>query len=287
MNPAKAAHRLSTRRQSVRRWIGVATILVATGPLAAQQPGRIDGTLTVNGESIPLTHALIYAEEEGFYQPDDPTWTLVLTSSELSPRDADDMFIDPSLRIGITWTAEFGDEPQLEILSQTMRVGDVSASGGTYPSLEISSRSEDAWIGRVFHAEEQEFFDDTYRYDLRFHAPMVDPNAMTGEPLPDGGGEPGAAYLRWTEAIHSGDLDALRDLVPEEMAAMLDEPDAAESLEMMAMMTPTNVRILEGAIDGDEAMLRIEGTMEGEAVTGEITMTRQGEHWLPTGSSVQ
>ena len=262
-------------------------ITFSSAVLAAQNPGRIDGTMTVDGQSIPLTHAVIYAEDEGFYQPDDPTWTLVLTESEISARDADDMFIDPSLRIGITWTAEFGDEPKLEVLSQTLRVGDLSASGGTYPSLEITSRDDGAWVGRVAHTEEQEFFDHTYQYDLRFHAPMVDPNALVGDPLPDGGGEPGEAYLRWTEAIHSGDLDALRKLVPADMAAMLDEPDAAESLEMMAMMTPQNVRILEGVLNGDEAMLLIEGTIEDEPVTGEITLMRQGDFWLPTGSSVQ
>lgn len=272
---------------SATRWLAAALVTLVSTALAAQGPGRIDGTLTVDGETIPLTHAVIYAEDEGFYQPDDPTWTLVLTGSEISARDADDMFIDPSLRIGITWTAEFGDEPKLEVLSQTLRVGEVSASGGTYPTLEISSRDDEAWVGRIVHTEEQEFFDHTYQYDLRFHAPMVDPNALVGDPLPDGGGAPGEAYLRWTEAIHSGDLDALRELVPADMAAMLDEPDAAESLEMMAMMTPKNVQILEGVLNGDEAMLLIEGTIEGEPVTGEITLMRQGDFWLPTGSSVQ
>lgn len=275
------------RHPGHRKWLAGAAALLMAGQLNAQEPGRVDGTLTIDGEAIALTHAVIYAEEEGFYRPDDPTWTLVFSSSEISPRDADDFFLDPSLRIGITWTSEFGDEPKLEILSQTLRFEDISASGGTYPTLEITSRGDDAWVGRVVHAEPQEFFDHTYQYDLSFHAPMVDPNAMVGEPLPAGGGEPGAAYLRWTEAIHSGDLDALRELVPADMATMLDEPDAAESLEMMAMMTPKNVKILEGSIDGSEAMLRIEGTIEGEPVRGEITLMRQGEFWLPTGSSVQ
>lgn len=267
--------------------VGLLAVFALAVGSNAQQPGGVEGSLIVDGESIPIRHAVIYAEDEGFYQDDDPTWTLVFSSAEIAPRDADDMFIEPSLRIGITWTSEFGDEPQLEILSQTLRVQDLSASGGSYPTLEITSRDDSAWVGRVVHAEEQEFFEHTYRYDLRFHAPMVDPDAMVGEPLPEGGGEPGATYLRWTEAIHGGDLDALRELVPEEMAAMLDEPDAAESLEMMAMMTPQNVEILEGTIDGDEAMLRIRGTIDGEPVTGEITLTRQGDFWLPTGSSVQ
>ena len=71
------------------------------------------------------------------------------------------------------------------------------------------------------------------------------------------------------------------------MAAMLDEAGAAESLEMLALMTPRNVRIVNGSLSGDEAFLQIEGTVESEAVKGEITMTRQGEFWIPTGSSLE
>lgn len=280
-------HPTLTASPQGQRCLAAALVAMTAISLAAQSPGRVDGTFTVDGESIPITHAVIYTEDEGFYDEDDPTWMLVLAGSEIGPRDADDVFLEPSLRIGITWTSEFGDEPSLQVLSQTLRTAETNVSGGSYPELEITSRDDSAWVGRVVQTEQQEFFDHTYQYDLRFHAPMVDPDAMVGEPLPAGGGAPGAAYLRWTEAIHAGDLDALRKLVPADMAAMLDEPDVAESLEMMAMMTPKNVEILEGVVDGEEAMLRIEGTMDGEAVQGEITLTRQGDFWIPIASTVE
>ncbi|REJ85547.1 MAG: hypothetical protein DWQ36_02870 [Acidobacteria bacterium] len=262
-------------------------LFVAAAPALAQEPGTAKGTATFNGNDLAIAYAAIYAEEKGFYDENDPTWTLVLTAEPVAPREIDDPFHDPSLTIGITWTSEFGDEPALEVLSNTLRVDSGSLSGGTTPTLEITSRDGDAWIGRIHLPEEQEFFDDRYFYDLAFHAPLVDPSAPIGDPLPEGGGAPGESYLRWTQAIHSGDLERIRALVPAEMAAMLDEPDAAESLELMALMTPQDVEIVSGSISGDEAVLRIVGTMEGEPVKGEVTMTRQGDLWLPTSSSME
>jgi hypothetical protein len=54
----------------------------------------------------------------------------------------------------------------------------------------------------------------------------------------------------------------------------------------MREMTPTEVRIVGGSIDGEIALLEIEGIMDGEKVTGEIEMTRMGEFWMPTKSSM-
>ena len=71
------------------------------------------------------------------------------------------------------------------------------------------------------------------------------------------------------------------------MAAMLDAPEAAEELEFMAIMTPTDVRIVEGSSDGSTAILRVEGRMEGEAVKGEVTLENHEGRWMPTASSME
>lgn len=254
---------------------------------AVPEPGTVTGSFTVNGEPVALRHAYVFREAEGFYDPADPTWMVVFTAEEVSPRDIDDPFLDPSLRLGLTLTSEFGDEPRLEVLSKTIRIGNASLSGGESPKLELEQQGPEVFAGRIHLAEPQTFFDDSYQYDLSFHALPVDPNAPIGEVLPEGGGEPGAAYLAWTRAVHSGDLDALKALVSPDMAAMLDAPEAAEELEFMALMTPTDVRIVDGSSDGSTAILNIEGTMEGEAVKGEITLERHGELWMPTSTSMK
>ena len=62
--------------------------------------------------------------------------------------------------------------------------------------------------------------------------------------------------------------------------------EAREQIEFMQEMTPTDVKILSGSTDGEIALLEIEGMMDGEKVTGEIEMTRMGEFWMPTKSSM-
>lgn len=122
-----------------------------------------------------------------------------------------------------------------------------------------------------------------------FSVPLSDPNAPIGDLLPAGGGEPGRAYLKWVEVVHAGDLERLKSILPPEMAAQLDAAtaeEARENIEFMQLMTPTGVTILGGSTDGEIALLEIEGLMEGEKVSGEITMTKTGDFWMPTKSSM-
>jgi hypothetical protein len=144
--------------------------------------------------------------------------------------------------------------------------------------------------GRVWHSEPQAVFDDTFQYDFTFRAALSDPDAPIGDPLPDGGGEPGEAYRTWVKTIHAADLEMLKSIVPPEMAAQLDAVSAEEArteIESMQLLTPTGVEILGGSSDGEIAILEVRGGMEGETITAEVTMTRMGEFWIPTGFSLQ
>lgn len=254
---------------------------------AVPDPGKVTGSFTVNGQSVEFRHAYFYRQAEGFYDPEDPTWMVLLTAEPVAPGDIEDRSIDPSLRLGLTLTSEFGDSPALELLSQNMQVGSFTMTGGKSPQMDFEQQGPEVFAGRVHLAEPQTFFDDTYHYDLSFHALPVGPNVPTGDPLPEGGGEPGAAYIAWTRTIHGGDLEALRALVTPDLAAMLDGPDAAEQLEFLALMTPMDVRIVDGYIDGSTAVLSIEGTMDGEVVKGEITLEQFDGLWVPTGTSME
>lgn len=267
------------------RLISSVALIPAFAVAAVPEPGNVTGTSTVNGEPVAFRHAYFHRESEGYYDPADPTWSLLITAEPVAPRDIDDSFIDPSLRLELTLTSEFGDGPSLEVLSQSLRVGDFSMSGGKSPELTLEQQDSKTFAGRVHLAEPQTFFDNSYHYDLNFHALPVDPNAPIGETLPEGGGEPGAAYLAWVSALHASDIDAVRKLVTPEMARMLDEPEAAEQLEFLAMTTPTDVNIIEASSDGTTAILQVEGMMDGESVTGEVTLERHGQLWIATSAA--
>lgn len=267
--------------------IASALLTTVVALAAVPEPGTATGTFTINGESVDLSHAYVYREPEGFYDPADPTWSVLITAESVAPRDVDDPFIDPSLRLSLTLTSEFGDGPSLQVLSQNLRVGHFSMSGGEKPLLQLEQEGPEIFAGRVHLAEPQTFIDDSYDYDLNFHALPVDPNAPMREALPVGGGEPGAAYLAWVNALHSLDVDTIRTLVTPDMAQMLDDPEADVQLEFLATTTPTDVRILEGSSNGETAILQVEGSMDGESVTGEVTLERHGEQWIATSGTYE
>ena len=263
------------------------------GSVQADEPSTaVEGTFTANGEKVELPYAYVYAEEEGFYDESDPTWTLLFVEHAIDERDLDDTIWDSAfIRLGITQTSEFDDEPTLQVYSQDIRFSGEDAgnvSGGSYPELTVTQAGPDRFAGRVHHAEVQEFFDDTFQYDLSFDLPLSDPNAPIGDPLPAGGGEPGVAFVGWCDAVHSDDMDRLKPYMTDDQIAMFEtvDPDQiAEDLEMMKMMTPTEVEILGGSSDGQTAILDVEGTIGGETMRGEITMELMDGRWINTNSA--
>jgi hypothetical protein len=258
-------------------------------PAAAGEGATVSGTFTADGKEVELPYVYVIALDEGFYDDSDPAWKITFVEHPLEERELDEHIWDAAyIELKITRSAAFGDEPELQVYGQDIRLSADSAgnmSGGTYPELELESTGPDRFSGRVYHTKEQQFFDHTFHYDFTFSAPISNPDAPIGDPLPEGGGEPGRAYQAWITAIHSGDLEQIKQLVPQDMRAMLDDEDAHESLEFMALMTPTEVTILGGSSDGATAVLEVEAIMEGEQVRGEITLTKQGEMWMATGSS--
>jgi hypothetical protein len=261
----------------------------STPSARAAEPAWVKGTLTGNGKTVELPYVYVYALEKGFYDDADPTWKVLFVQHEIEERKVDEHIWDSAyVELGITRTAEFGDKPELQVYSQSIRFSADSGgniSGGSYPKLELESAGPERFAGRVWLPEEQKVFDDTFQYDFRFSAPLSDPNAPIGEALPPDGGEPGKAYRAWVDAVHSGDLERLKKLVPAEMASQLDADDAKQNLEMMAAMTPTSVKVLGGSSDGKTAILQVDAVMDGETVRGEITLQKMDGFWMATRSS--
>ena len=259
----------------------------------ASDKSEVSGTLTLNGKDVELSHVYVWAEEEGFYKPEDPTWKILFVGREVSPRDLGDPIWDSAwVEIGITRTSESSGNTELQIYSQSIKKSaddPGNLSGGTYPKFEIDGLGTGLVTGRIFHEEPQEFFDDTYQYDFTFTASLSDPNAITGQPLPPDGGEPGMAYLKWVEVIHSGDLEALKKIVPPDLVEQIESASAdemKEQLDFLQATTPDKVKILSGSIDGDLAILQIEATVDNQSGEAEVELTRTDGIWMPTKLSM-
>ncbi|MEN8164601.1 MAG: hypothetical protein ABFS37_10770 [Acidobacteriota bacterium] len=257
---------------------------------AAESPDQevtLSGIFTANGEKIELPFVYAYALEEGFYSPDDPSWKLIFVDKAIEESELDEHIWDAAcVELLVTKSAKFDDEPKIQVYSQSLRLsadGGGNLSGGTYPEIELVKAGPDRFTGRVYHTEMQEFFDDTFQYDFTFDVPLSDPfepDAPVGDPLPADGGEPGKALLGWVNALHAGDIEALKTMVPAEMAGELDQEGAADDLEFMASMTPTDMKILGGSSDGETAVLQVEGMMDGETMTGEVTLKEMEGKWM-------
>lgn len=299
----------SARRTTV---VFLGLLILAAGMTTADEPAAsVEGFFSANGESVELPYAYAYREEGGFYDEEDPTWTLLMVDRPVEEADLDDMIWDAAyLRLGITETAEFGDDPTIRVYSQSIRFSAEQSgniSGGTYPELVMNAIGPERFSGRVHHPEVQEFFDDTFQYDITFDIPLSNPfppageaplargslpagdSLQAGDPLPAGGGGPGAAFLAWCDAIHAGDFDRIKALLTAEQAAILESEEERElfeeDLEFIQMMTPADVEIVSGTSDGETAILQVTGTFDGETAHGEITMNLVDGRWVNTETS--
>ena len=271
---------------------GAAAALAMPLTVSADDHSEVSGIMTANGVETALPYVYIW-QKEGFYEKDDPTWHFLFVEREVAEREIDDPVWDAAwVEIGITQTKGSSDEPTLEVYTQSIKLAADAAgniSGGPSPEFEIEGLGTDRISGRIYLPEMHEFFDDKYQYDFTFTASLSDPNAPLGEVLPEGGGEPGLAYLKWVEVIHAGDLEALKTIVPVDIAEQIaasSAEEAKEQIEFMQATTPKDVKIVRGSSEGDVALLEVEGTMDGEAVSGEIEMNRMGDFWIPTKVSM-
>jgi hypothetical protein len=120
-------------------------------------------------------------------------------------------------------------------------------------------------------------------FDVGFHITLVERRAR-GPALPDGGGEPGAAYLAMHEARLAGDDAAMLGMMERHraasMAEQLADPELAPLLARMRASGPQTARVVSGRADGDDAWLVVAGEMAGgKGFEGEVRMQREGGAW--------
>lgn len=158
------------------RSLAAVLLCVAGVALAADAAPKVSGTFVANGKTIQLPYAYVWAEEEGFYHESDPTWTIVFVEHPVEEEDLDFLSGTAWVRLGITHSAEFSDEPELQVYSQSIRLSAEAGgnvSGGEYPRIELTSTGPERFTGRVYHEETQKIFDDTFQYDLTFDLPFT------------------------------------------------------------------------------------------------------------------
>jgi hypothetical protein len=160
------------------------------------------------------------------------------------------------------------------------RQPDDSFNTSGYGTFELKRHDDDRVAGNWALKEPESFFDQTYDFDLSFDVAVT---PLPGAPLPADGGEPGAAYREWLAALAKGDVSALRRLGGSEYAYRFPEDDASqvkESIKDLRDGTPLQAKILRGLVDGDRAVLWVEGGDRDDILrAGRVRMQREEGAW--------
>ncbi|MCZ6727685.1 MAG: hypothetical protein O7A98_10095 [Acidobacteria bacterium] len=260
-------------------WLTAALICsLSTGTATWAQNGWAEGSFTVDGEMITIEHITVHEQEDPF-EEGQTAYLLTLSEQKIPYVEVDDMC-----------PGEYGNraiqlkvDQNREIFMTNYCFQGGNSSGETFV-VTFESFGPQEYSGSV--AAELEVFDSKVAFDLRFSALL--PEELPGELLPAGGGEPGAAYLAWTAAVKSGDLERIKALLsPDQLEGFdaLPAEEQEENVEFLQMMAPNEVEVLGGRLVDDIAYLEIRATMEGEPASGEVKLEHGGGIWVVVSES--
>src|ERR1051326_8739677 len=162
-----------------------------------------------------------------------------------------------------------------------------SFSGVGAQKLDVTAMDAKHVAGRIYLEKPDEFFKNTYIYDVKFDAPFsaapkeADAASLKGTQLPAGGGDPGKAYMAYTKVLAAGDLKGLRKAqgAAARRGQALGRSQLKEKVPDDQAMQAKNIKVTGGAVDGDTATLLATGK-DGDATTnGTITMVRESGAW--------
>ena len=156
-----------------------------------------------------------------------------------------------------------------------------SFNSAGYGAFKLEPAAAGRIAGRWVLAEPGDFFGETYDFDLVFDVAVTPP---PGTPLAADGGEPGKAYRAWIAAVAKGDLPVLRALVGGDYNGWRlnseDQGNVKEALKDLRDGTPLQARILRGRIDGDSAVLWVEGKDRDDILRrGRVQLQRADQAW--------
>lgn len=100
-----------------------------------------------------------------------------------------------------------------------------------------------------------------------------------GTPLPAGGGEVGAVYAAYHQALEEGDGAALTKLFPDEMAAKIAEKTDAFVAAWREDHPGKSYKVIKGFTKGDRALLLIEGETPYYKADVEAHFVKQAGAW--------
>jgi len=255
------------------------TVVVALIPVAAS--AQVTGTLAMDDDQMTPTHAVAVRVDNPF-EPDNPFVQVVLAEDPLDTDGAVEA-LSPDTFIADAVDGDsiiFNLSSTGELLGITISIGSRSFGLEGLGTALIETLDENRIVGRIQTDGPQPVHDSEIDYDISFSVEFL-PDRGPGQTLPTGGGEPGAAYLAYLDAVRRGDATSLGSLCASSLVAALGDAGTAEMyLEMLRQDVPQEAAVAAGESFDHYAILDVAGLDTwGQGFEGHVKMTADGKAW--------
>lgn len=253
--------------------------------------GSAAGSFTINGKNIELKH--VYALSQPNYFEESKKDVAILLTKEPIPEESLKNIgrlqeASQELHEWVFFLLDESGKPIHEWIDHPS-LGEMrlTASGITNAKFIQKTLKEDLVEGAfITKAEEELLTGHKYKINVQFKAAILQakrpeplPDAKTGLKLPADGGEPGKAYMDFLKALQEKNIAVVRKMAPPKIAKKTDT-ELLMVIDFMNAMTPKDLKITEGYIKGEAAVLYVTGTEDGEKQYGTIPLNKTGKHWI-------
>ena len=255
--------------------------------------GRVSGTLTIDGKSIPLRYAYAMSQPNTFDAAKSDI-AVLLTEKPL-PEGAlhgiGDLRDATRNHQGYAYfKINSAGKPIYELIDHPAtkegKYSQIQMSGFTHAGFVPRRMGKDRVEGTFATSKPEDFMTHKYEIQAEFAAPLLKaklpeplPNARTGKALPAGGGAPGKAYQAHRKAIRDKDIAALRRTAPDPATKDMSDSDLEKAIDFMNSISPAAPKITRGYVKGKRAVLYAEGSVDGEKQYGTVEMAAKGRTW--------
>jgi hypothetical protein len=156
-------------------------------------------------------------------------------------------------------------------------------SFGGQGEVKLTRNDETRIEGRYRTLEPESFFDKFFEFDLTIAVDLL-AGSLAGEPLPQGGGEPGKAYAAYLKAVAKEDPAGLQKLVVKTRAQEIAQEVEMDAFKAMFELTKSQElktwTISGGLLKGDRATLDVEGkSFDGDKMRGQVFLRKEDGAW--------
>jgi hypothetical protein len=273
-----------------RVWFGMTLLLATAGTASA---GTASGSVTSPTGTIAPAHALAFVVRDS-RNPRQTMVELMLTDVAVDAASVRDD-LDPHARAinvpevrdrnyVLLWIAPDGSVRMNATYSETMTQYLNDSSGGL--TAELTTNSPAKVEGRVRSTAPLKTMDGTtYTVDLTFSADVIP--AVSGTPLPAGGGEPGQAFTAFLGAISKKSWAGIKaGLSPKALPNFEHDyntpaEDLSSAVDILSAWLPmSKVKIAGGLqVTPTVAVLEMEGDRFGSRTLTLVRMVKTGPTW--------